>query len=288
MNDDAEYVEGDLGIPHTVDDDPAPPLTGPGEPAEEEVPFRVPAARHAFLVLFAFIGVQLLCGFVAGITAGVVAAASGVTTEQPEFQEITAQVIRYSLLPIMAVAGIAMFLVARRVAADAIRDGGPMGVGWRPASLVSIAAGIFLGAMVSGVFLLGVALLYRGEGPETAGPLVEMASQGALGRALLAILAVGLAPLIEEFLFRGVLLAGFTRSFGVTPAVMLCTFLFVILHITELLRFWPAAIPLTGLALVAMWLRLQARSVWPAIAAHLGYNGLIVGCVYLASMWVGS
>lgn len=39
----------------------------------------------------------------------------------------------------------------------------------------------------------------------------------------------------------------------------------------------------TGLAVAALWLRLRARAIGPAIAAHLGYNAVAVLAALLAS-----
>ena len=118
------------------------------------------------------------------------------------------------------------------------------------------------------------------------GPLAEMASQGGVMRLLFAMLAVICAPLVEEFLFRGVMLAGFTRSWGLPVAVVLCSTIFVALHITELLRFWPATFGLAGIAALTMLLRIGTRSLGPAVAAHMGYNGLLVMYVYLGPLLV--
>ncbi len=276
----------DQGYPATPDD-----LAEIGHPEAEEVAgpppqqLKRPRAGQALQILLAYIGVQLLCGVGVGIMVGVVAGVKGVSRDQSEeFSKITAQLLQYSLVPIMIVSGLVLLLLTRRMAADAMSDGDACGVGWRPSSLGNICGGAFLGSLISGGFLLAVIVLFSGEQPSSAGPLAEMASKPGVTRALFAILAVILAPFIEEFLFRGVLLAGFTRSFGLPIAVALCTFLFVVLHIGELQRFPPATFALTGLALLAMWLRLKTRSLWPAIAAHLGYNGLLVAAVYLAAL----
>lgn len=84
------------------------------------------------------------------------------------------------------------------------------------------------------------------------------------------------SPLVEEFLFRDVMLAGFTRTFGFPIAAFFCTSLFVLVHIDAIMRYTPGVIPLTGLALGAIWVRVKFKSVWPAIAAHFGYNGMAV------------
>ena len=53
---------------------------------------------------------------------------------------------------------------------------------------------------------------------------------------------------------------------------VLTTFIFSLLHITEWIYFLPALIGITGLALVAVWMRLRSAAIGPSIAAHFGYN----------------
>jgi len=261
----------------------------PGGAGQELVlplpPARLPTAKHAGKALVAYLVTQLACGFMVGTIASLIAVASGVTsTETEEFKQITTQVLQYSLVPIMIISGLVVLMVTRSMAADAMTDGSPLGIGWCRCSPFSLLVGALLGAMVSGSFLLLLSIMFSGGQPGSEGPLAEMASQGGITRLLSAILAVICAPLVEEFLFRGVMLAGFTRSWGLPVAVVLCSTIFVALHITELLRFWPATFGLAGIAALTMWLRIRTRSLGPAVAAHLGYNGLLVLYVYLASL----
>jgi len=248
---------------------------------------RLPGAKDACLILFAYLATQLACGFLVGIVASLVAVATGVTPgETEEFKQITSQVLQYSLVPIMIISGFVVLSMARSMAADAMTDGSPLGIGWCRCSSFSLLIGALLGAMVSGSFLLLLSILFSGGQPVSEGPLAEMASQGGITRLLFAILAVICAPLVEEFLFRGVMLAGLTRSWGLPVAVALCSTIFVALHIRELLRFWPATFGLAGIAALTMWLRIGTRSLGPAVAAHMGYNGLLVMYVYLGPLLV--
>ncbi len=248
-------------------------------------PARLPTAKHAGKALVAYLAAQLACGFMVGTIASLIAVASGVTsTETEEFKQITTQVLQFSLIPIMIISGLVVLMMTRSMAADAMTDGSPLGIGWCRCSPFSLLTGALLGAMVSGGFLLLLSILFSGGQPGSEGPLAEMASQGGITRLLFAILAVICAPLVEEFLFRGVMLAGFTRSWGLPVAVVLCSTIFVALHINELRRFWPATFGLVGIAALTMWLRIRTRSLGPAVAAHLGYNGLLVMYVYLAPL----
>jgi len=109
-----------------------------------------------------------------------------------------------------------------------------------------------------------------------------MLTSGGLATVIVGIAAVLCAPLIEEFLFRGVMLAGFTRSFGLPAAVVLSTGLFVAVHIPELMHYWPGTIGVGGMAVVAVAVRIQFKSLGPAIAVHLGYNGALIALLTLS------
>jgi CAAX protease family protein len=113
-------------------------------------------------------------------------------------------------------------------------------------------------------------------GDGESGPIATMAVTPGLSQWLWVAGVLVFAPLAEEPLFRGVLYAGFRNSFGAVWAAIGTTFLFVILHITEMIYFWPSAIGITGLALAALWLRLRSAAIGPAVAVHCGYNAMIV------------
>jgi membrane protease YdiL (CAAX protease family) len=99
----------------------------------------------------------------------------------------------------------------------------------------------------------------------------------ALAGAALALLA---APVLEELFFRGVLLQGFARSWGLRVSSVLVTVLFWMLHLSETIGYWPANVAIVALAVVALVARLRTGSLGAAVAAHLGYNVLVVAAVY--------
>ena len=96
--------------------------------------------------------------------------------------------------------------------------------------------------------------------------------------------ALLLAPPIEELLFRGVLYGGYRRSLGAPAAAALTTSIFVILHVSEIVYYPPAALGIASLALVALWFRLRSAAIGPAIAVHFGYN-LVIALVAAGATW---
>ena len=238
---------------------------------------RLPRAGTAFLAFATFILTQLVAGIFVVIGAGIYAvAALGLKPDEAGFIEFIMQTTLYSLVPIFIISGYAVLMVTRWLARDVMTDGEITGLGWAKSSPLRCLAGAALGAIIycSTIFLVGA--LFPNLEPESGGPIEAMAKQGGVMLLLLIIAVVIFAPLVEEFLFRGVMLAGFTRSFGFPVAAFFCTSLFVLVHLDAIMRYTPGIIPLTGLALGALLVRVKFKSVWPAIAAHFGYNGMAV------------
>ena len=93
-------------------------------------------------------------------------------------------------------------------------------------------------------------------------------------RILLSIVAVGVAPFIEELLFRGVLLSAWQRRLGAAPAVLASALMFALVHLPDLKFLWYGLPNLALLGITFGWLRLRSHSLWPAVIAH-GMNNLL-------------
>ena len=249
------------------------------ETAPEPKP-RIPRAGTAFVAFTTFFIAQVVVSIAVAIgaaVAGLISYASlGLKPEESDFFDLIMQSTLYSVVPISIIAGFSVLLVTRWLARDAITDGEVTGVGWVKSSPMRCLAGAVLGAVIYLATIFLVRTLFPNLEPESGGPIEAMAKQGGIMLLLLVIGVVVFAPLVEEFLFRGVMLAGFTRSFGLPVAVFFCTSLFVMVHLDAIMRYTPGVIPLTGLALGAVFVRIKFKSVWPAIAAHFGYNGMAV------------
>lgn len=91
-------------------------------------------------------------------------------------------------------------------------------------------------------------------------------------RLPLAMVAVTVGPMIEELMFRGVLLSALMRRGSTMMSVTICAVLFSVVHLGGLDFQWYALPNLTLLAALLCWLRLKSGSLWPAILAHGMYN----------------
>ena len=88
-------------------------------------------------------------------------------------------------------------------------------------------------------------------------------------------LAVLVAPLVEETLFRGYLYPLFARSFGITPGIILTGVCFGAMHGAQLGWTWSLVSMLVLVGIVFTIVRARTGSVFASYLMHLGYNSLI-------------
>jgi membrane protease YdiL (CAAX protease family) len=157
---------------------------------------------------------------------------------------------------------------ARGRAAGRVR---PIPSGARPL-LALLAPAMSVGA-------LAMWLLLGALGVATEGPLPRQIEEyGELpgGALVLILLIVAVAPLIEEFAFRGWVQRPLERRFGPLPAIALTALLFALAHLQ------PAGIPIRlagGAALgYVVW---ATRSIWSGVVLHVAWNAgvLLFGVV---------
>jgi uncharacterized protein len=84
------------------------------------------------------------------------------------------------------------------------------------------------------------------------------------------LFACVIAPVLEEMLFRGVILRGFLRRYSRTFAILWSAALFGIAH----LNLYQMMTALT-IGIVSGWLYERCRSLWPCILLHASYNTFI-------------
>lgn len=102
-------------------------------------------------------------------------------------------------------------------------------------------------------------------------PLYHIASFEQLVWVFLAVAVV--APVVEEMVFRGIVLQRFAHKWGTSTAVIASSALFAIAHVEWVGHF------LIGISLALLYLR--TRSLWVAIVTHAVYNGMFA----LALAW---
>ena len=79
-----------------------------------------------------------------------------------------------------------------------------------------------------------------------------------------------IAPIVEELIFRGVIMSGFSRIYHPVFAIFFSALLFALFHLN------PWQFPATfALGLILGWIRIRTGSVLACIAGHAIHNGLI-------------
>jgi membrane protease YdiL (CAAX protease family) len=97
----------------------------------------------------------------------------------------------------------------------------------------------------------------------------QLTGAGAFARGLLVAAVV--APIVEEIIFRGIILRGFAEKYGKNRALLYSSLLFGIVHLNPW-QFIPAVA--LGLFLGALYLR--TGTVVTTCIAHAFYNGAIL------------
>jgi membrane protease YdiL (CAAX protease family) len=143
-----------------------------------------------------------------------------------------------------------------------------------------------------GAILLGLATLVVGgamthllaHGNPVHQDVGVMAGKVPLGmRVLLAALVVGVAPCVEELVFRGVLLSGLASRMRIGWAALVSAIIFGCVHLPDFKFAWYPVPALILLGLVLAWLRIRTRSLWPSITLHATNNFLAVLAWFLVA-----
>lgn len=111
-----------------------------------------------------------------------------------------------------------------------------------------------------------VLLVVDGDPSETATALVDRVDTG-LDAVLLVIAVVVIAPIVEEWFYRGLVLPTVARRFGLPAGVIATSAVFALVHGEPIL--------LPGLfvfALLLAWLTVTTGRIGPAIIAHMTFN----------------
>ncbi|MDR0994138.1 MAG: CPBP family intramembrane metalloprotease [Verrucomicrobiota bacterium] len=88
-------------------------------------------------------------------------------------------------------------------------------------------------------------------------------------RPLLVLFAIGVAPLAEELLFRGILLPLLIRRLGAVAGMVATSLLFALLHGNL-----PSALPIFVLSLALSWAYIRTGSLWVSVLMHALFNAV--------------
>jgi len=138
---------------------------------------------------------------------------------------------------------------------------------------VLLAVAVALGCRLFSMTYASIVPPPSAQGPDL---LTQMFGGGIVGMTLTFALVAIVAPVLEEMLFRGVVLGALTTRIGKWGAILLGAVVFSLLH----LDVW-SLLPFTVLGIGLGWLAVRGRSLWPAVLAHVLYNAAILAATFL-------
>lgn len=234
-------------------------------------------AKRAALILGASVFVQFLVGFVVGMVVGIYHGYQNAAHHlHLDAHEISVRVQKDILLPIGVLSIIlgawVVYQMVRRDFPGSIRDGAFEALGGVRSSTRDIFVSALVGVALTLTTLFIVIPLFPPDSHSYMGPMSAAAGASPVGRYFWIFIAVLLAPPSEEFLFRGVLYAGFSRSWGSLRAAICVSVIFVSLHLFEVIGYLPALFGISGLAIGTMIVRQRTGSLIAPMAMHIAYN----------------
>lgn len=146
----------------------------------------------------------------------------------------------------------------------------------------SAAGWVFLLLLATrvGAWVWGVIAQAIGIDAPSAGDtgLTSVFGAGSVGLVLSVVLVVIVAPIVEEMLFRGVILTALGAAWGPGIALVGSAALFAAYHFS----LWMF-VPMLLLGLACGYLAEHRGSLWPAVALHVLFNAVPVAIAFIAA-----
>ncbi|HET6554007.1 MAG TPA: type II CAAX endopeptidase family protein [Dyella sp.] len=248
-------------------------------PPSEPLPSTAPRVVHALWLIALYFALQVSVGGLISLAAGLYAVVhdgqgianvihqTRVWLNQPDASAIAV------MMTLLISAMVMVYLIRRWWPALWSMPNLP-GLGFAPARPVLIyGVALVLGILMP--IVGGMLTQWLAHGHEVSQDIKQLGSHISLPLRLpLALLVVSIGPLVEELLFRGVLLSAIARHLGSSWAIVLSAALFACVHLPDLSFLWYALPNLALLGLVLGWLRVQSGSIWPSVFSH-GVNNLL-------------
>lgn len=149
-------------------------------------------------------------------------------------------------------------------------------IGWRKLDPGIIPRWLAYGGLVfAGVVISFLVDAASNLHPPKGNLPIDAIYQDRLSAFLFLLMAVLLAPLVEETIFRGYIYPAIAKSWGVAVSVLVTGALFGLLHGFQLGgALWQIAL-LVIVGIVFTWIRATARTVAASYCMHMGYNSFL-------------
>jgi membrane protease YdiL (CAAX protease family) len=157
-------------------------------------------------------------------------------------------------------------------------------IGWRRLETGTTPRGLaYLGLLGGGLlFSMMIQLSSAAFAPKTKLP-IENFFQDRRSAILLMLMAVLVAPVIEETIFRGYVYPVVARTFGVTGGILVTGTIFGLLHAAQLWGGWGQIGLLILVGIVFTAVRASTRTVVASYLLHVSYNSFIFLAFVIAS-----
>lgn len=160
-----------------------------------------------------------------------------------------------------------------------IRSSSPFwrAIGWRTLQAPSVPRPLVWLGFVFGGFLLQLLVTFGSSAfpPKRALPIQVVFESRNTAIFFMAV-AVVLAPVVEETIFRGYIYPVVARSFGVAASVIFTGAIFGLLHASQLGFAWWQVALLVFVGIVFTWARAATRTVTASYLLHVSYNSFQV------------
>lgn len=146
-------------------------------------------------------------------------------------------------------------------------------IGWRPFDSGKMPRRLVSLGLILGGFSLSMAVQLAARFVGTKAKLpIESVFQDSRSILLLGIMALTIAPVVEETIFRGYLYPVLARSFGVGIGVVVTGILFGLLHAQQLWGGWVQIGLLMVVGVIFTLARAVSRTVLASYLLHVSYN----------------
>jgi uncharacterized protein len=151
-------------------------------------------------------------------------------------------------------------------------------IGWRPLETGHTPrAAAYLGLILSGFMLAILVTASSAVFKASKQTPIEQFFQDRRSALLLMSMAVLLAPVLEETIFRGYIYPVIARSFGVNTGIVVTGTLFGLLHASQLWGGWAQIALLVLVGVVFTYARARTHTVVASYLLHVSYNS----CLFL-------
>ena len=160
-------------------------------------------------------------------------------------------------------------------------------IGWHPLEAGKTPRVFRYLGLVAGGFLLAIFAQFMSVAFGNRAKLpIQTLYQDRRTALLLLLMAVLVAPVIEETIFRGYIYPVVARSFGVATGVLATGILFGLLHAPQLWGGWVQIASLVIVGIIFTYARAVTRTVLASYLLHVSYNFFVSFAFLLGSHWL--